>query len=261
MKKIFSIFSACIFTLTFISCQKNTGDQSVNLGSSETFNLLDLNTLNNMNTKVYFSIINSARATQVYEEGQDFNRNVIQISARSTKDLDNYQATLGGYSLKIADSRKEAPNVLNCDPKDSRNESLFGQKVNITAGSITGYINVPERMKLLAPVPPKYDKYPFKGSPVDRNAGIQLKWNADPLNQRGVILRIICDESVSGGSFISADILQDNGSFYLSSAALKDIPSNKPFDIELVRGNYHISDNKEELLMCMTSVISTYNIR
>jgi hypothetical protein len=261
MKQIFFIFSTCIAVFSMTSCQKNTGDSTVNLGSNDPFSLLDLNKLNNMDVKALFTITNSGRATQVYQEGQEFNRDNIQISARTTQNLDSYEATLGNYSLKIADSRKEAPNVLNCDPKDSRNESLFGKKVNITAGKITGYINVPQKIKLLAPVPAIYDKNPFTGSPVDRNAGIQLKWNADASNQRGVILKITCSESVTGGAFISADILQDNGSFYLSSAALKDIPSNKPFEIELIRGNYHVSDSKEELLMCLTSVVSSYNIR
>ncbi len=259
MKNLFYVLLVLSILGTSSACKKANADSDLNLGSSDAFSLADLIRLNNMDTKSLFTISHSSIASHIYDEGKDFNKDFLQVAASTNKDLISYEGQLGSYSLKISDRRKEAPNVLNCDRNDSRNTSVFG-KVQIAVGNINGYIYVPEKMKLIAPAPAHDGQYNFQGTPINRSEGITLKWNADPSNQKGVILKISCPNCPSP-SYIISEVLKDNGSFFIGDKILANVPNNQVFDIELIRGNYHISDSNEDLLLCTTSVLSTYNIR
>jgi hypothetical protein len=263
LKINFQLF-VVVFLIYSSSCKKIESNTSTvtELGSQEKFTIFDYNNLRKLEWKGLFSIADSKIVTQSYVNGKDWHRGSTFVGAQAFKDVSQIPpATANGITLKIPDIRDgKSPNQLEMYENDERGVNLFGQNVNISAFGINGSIYVPEKLKLLAPIPDNISINSFKGTPIKRAEGVSLKWNSDAKNKRGVILEI--DFYYPDGRLgpRTVRVLDDNGSYTVTPDLLSEIPKDAYFELILVRGNYHISENKEDLIMCVANVSSGYKL-
>jgi hypothetical protein len=258
-KQIIIIFS----TLFLGACNKNEDNTAkIQLGSQEKFTITDFENLRKLQWKGLFTVANSQIVTQSYEKGEDWHRGSTIVGVQAIKDVSKMPpATVNDISVQIPDIRDgKSPNQIRLNSNDEGGNSLFGQNVNINAFGITGSIYIPERFKLLSPVPDNVSVNSYKGTPIKRAEGVNLKWNADSKNNRGVILEVNYYYPNGQGYDKTVRLLDDNGSYVVGSDLLTKIPKDGYFEITLLRGNYHIGENKEDLIMCMADVTSGYKL-
>lgn len=246
----------------FASCKDKDATNAPTLGSQEKFTILDYGNLRKLEWKGLFAVANTQLVTQSYENGQDWHRGSTFVGAQAFKDVSQLKpATVNGLTLNVPDMRDgKSPNQIELYENDSRSDGLFGREINISAFGMVGSMYVPKKLKLLAPKPDNVSINSFKGTPVKRGEGINLKWNADGSNKRGVILEIDYYLPQGNGFQKTVRLLDDNGSYSVTSDLLSIVPKDAYFELTLTRGNYHIGDNKEDLIMCLASVKSGYKI-
>ena len=263
--KIFNknLLLLAILVALFASCKDKDKDAAVTtLGSQDKFTLIDYGTLRKLEWKGLFAITNAQLVTQTYEDGQDWHRGSTFVGVHAHKDVSQLKpATVDGVSLDIPDMRNgKAPNQVEFYDNDSKGNNLFGREVNVSAFGMSGTIYVPQKLRLLAPKPDNVSINSFKGSPVKRGEGVNLKWNTDGKNKRGIILEVDYYLPSGSGFQKTVRLLDDNGSYSVTTDLLSNIPKDAYFELTLTRGNYHLGENKEDLIMCVTSVKSGYKL-
>jgi hypothetical protein len=259
--KVTSLRIYLILFLSSLWCSCKKKEDVINLGSQAKFTLLDANALQNTTWKGIFSVIDGQRVSQEYETGQDWHRGNVFVAAQGYKDVSQLPpAQINGISVQIPDMRAGAqPNQLEFTNRDLQADNLFGQTVDINAFGIVGKMYIPKKIRLAAPKPDNTVPDLAGGTPVKRANGISLKWNADLNNKRGILLEI--HHSLPQGGFQKTiRVLDDTGDFTLSNDLLSHIPKDARIELTLLRGNYQIGDNKEDLIMCLSTVKSIYKL-
>lgn len=261
--RTFFVF-ACFFSFAiFCACKRKESETTGNLlGSQQKFTLLDYNNLKNLNWKGLLMITNGFWATQSYENGKDWHLGSAFIGTQAFKDVSQFpNAIVNDITVKIPDMRDgSSPITMEFDKNNPQGDNLFGKNVDINAFGMVGKFYVPQKIKLLSPKPDNVSIGSYKGTPVHANQGIDLRWNADVSNHRGVILEIYFFNNTGVPKYHTTNILEDNGSFKVTPEMLSVYTNDCYFELNLTRGNYHIADNKEDLIMSLSSVKAGYKL-
>jgi hypothetical protein len=257
------IFLLLMLALSMSCRQKDTIANEANLGSSQKFTLVDYHKLRDLNWKGLLSITHSFWATQSYDAGQDWHLGSTYIGTQAFKDVSALPAAMvENTTLKIPDMRdgQTMPGKIEFLKNDPQGDHFFGKNVAINAFGVNGSLYVPHKIKLLSPTPNNTSINSFKGTPVKADEGLTLNWNADANNLRGVIIEIDFYDDRGALAYKTVKLGDDNGSFRLTSEVLSNFTKDCYFEVNLSRGNYHIADSKEDLILCLTSVKSGYKL-
>lgn len=165
--------------------------------------------------------------------------------SREGRAKDTHSNVPAGQSLQIGDL--ETNPLLRT--KSNREENLFdyfGKKTSFKIGSLTkvgtydeNELYIPELIEILSPqVTQESELHPR----CDVNNFI-VRWNEDPLNENGVIVKIEWSGSVLFGHhrddshIILADLFPDTGEATLPLQLFEGIPDTALCELTLIRGN------------------------
>jgi hypothetical protein len=227
----------------------------------------DLLALTRLNPINMLTISNSYSANNLYVTGNDFHIGSSHIIAATTIDVSKYPKG------KVGDIEFDIPNhqgmlKLNYEKGNIQGEALFGRRLNVSFIGINTSFYMPAKLLLQSPIPDNRQNT-YNGTAVSKNSGFNLKWNADVMNTRGVIIEIKYDPTSFANTFATQKpvggkemsfyrIADDTGSFEITPELLKDIPQYGCFEIVIKRGNYYKSSAKD-VILAITEVSSSFN--
>lgn len=249
------------FQIHSSGCNKKEIDtNNADLGIQNKISISDYIALSSINWKGLVVLGNNSRTNQFYKDGEPWQFGQTSFGARALQNVDAFPIVVfGDVSLKINDETKGLPPAqIVIDENSSRFDVVFGKTVNVNAFGIKGNIYVPQKFKLLSPIP---DNKSYSGNPVKDKDGLELKWNADANNKGGVVIEI--DYYASDQLTIkykTLNVIDDSGYYKLLPGSLSGFSKDNFFEVKLYRGNYYISDNKEYVITCSSLIASDYQL-
>ncbi len=255
MKFKILFIAVVFFAISQISCKKDKKQEILNeLGSRDQLSLSDYIKYQQFKGRGILSITTGLLTTNDFVNGEDWHRGYTSVYvARYDSLVTEKTVSINGQNFDVQDNSmgRQSPTSTQWDHKDPKSDALFGKVVNIAAFGMSGNMRIPEQIKNLSPKP---DNINLVATQVKRAEGLNLTWNADP-QSRGVIL-----ELNAPGVYKVVKLLDDNGSYKVSTDILSELPKNTRFYITLRRVNYQLSEDKNFLILAQSSVLSSFEI-
>lgn len=114
--------------------------------------------------------------------------------------------------------------------------AIFGSQVQFQGLGVSKIFYIPEPIYCLSPVPDGLKE--TRGIPVPISQNLQLRWNKDDQNLKGVIIMLKRSGNQEGGPLFYFEVFEDNGEAEIASSVLSQFATGSNVDVTLIRGNY-----------------------
>jgi len=149
----------------------------------------------------------------------------------------NPSFSIGTFSFDIVSPEStQDPAVFHQVGESEFKSEIFGNQVQFQGLGITETLYIPEPIYCITPAPDGL--MDTRGIPVAISQNLQVHWNKDDQNLKGVIIMLKRSGNQEGGPLFYFEVFEDDGEAEIASSVLSQFAVGSHVDVSLIRGNY-----------------------